>query len=198
MAGRPHGYWLSEVSEGSDWHHVEMANSAKRRRRLWDAYAFPRFCPLPTVRACSAIRKRVSSASNGAQKNDLRWLCSCALAGTIDARGWFAISRVATGTFFWRSRYVVCSATVAAREARAARLSGGQPLLYQALCLLRSRRCRQATIKDIAQELGFTGDDQDSGDAVHAAQLARAARQDPKPSASTRSRSAERTLIASW
>jgi hypothetical protein len=27
-----------------------MANSAKRRRRLWDEYAFPGFRPLPTVR----------------------------------------------------------------------------------------------------------------------------------------------------
>jgi hypothetical protein len=27
-----------------------MANSANRRRRLWDAYAFPGFRPLPTVR----------------------------------------------------------------------------------------------------------------------------------------------------
>ena len=27
-----------------------MANSAKRQRRLWDAYAFPGFRPQPTVR----------------------------------------------------------------------------------------------------------------------------------------------------
>ena len=32
------------------WHAGWMARTAKRRRRLWDAYCFPGFWPEPTVR----------------------------------------------------------------------------------------------------------------------------------------------------
>ena len=128
------------------------------------------FVRSPRCAACSVIRKRESSPSNGAQKNDLQLLWSSALGlvrPTHTAR---------SRSVVWRRAHLSghrgASGAVQelrAREARAARLPGGQSLLYQAVCLLRwladnpfytkrfayyvGRRCRQATIKDIAEEL---------------------------------------------
>ena len=51
-----------------------MANSAKRQRRPWDAYAFRGFRPQPTVRGVFGDPKaRASTALYDAQKN----ICGC-------------------------------------------------------------------------------------------------------------------------
>ena len=96
------------------------------------------FVRSPRCAACSVIRKRASSPSNGAQKNDLQLLWSSALGlvrPTHTAR---------SRSVVWRRAHLSgdrgASGAVQelrAREARAARLPGGQSLLYQALCLLR-------------------------------------------------------------
>src|ERR687895_2566514 len=48
-----------------------MARSTKRKRRLWDAYAFPGFRPLPMVRGVFGDPKHVLSLCDGTQKNAL-------------------------------------------------------------------------------------------------------------------------------
>jgi hypothetical protein len=91
-----------------------MANSSKRKRRLWDAYAFPGFRPQSAVRGIFVDPKaRIITLKRGSKKRRAAVAVEYTADGTTDARGWFAISRVATGASFWRSRYVVCSATVA-------------------------------------------------------------------------------------
>ena len=96
------------------------------------------FVRSPRCAACSVIRKRASSPSNGAQKNDLQLLWSSALGlvrpthtarsrSVVWRRGHLSGDRGASGAV----------QELRAREARAARLPGGQSLLYQALCLLR-------------------------------------------------------------
>ncbi len=120
--------------------------------------------------ACSVIRRHASSPSTGAQKNGLRLLRSSGpgLVRPADA----ARSRSAV----WRRAHLFGDRSASravqalrAREARAAQLPGGPPVLYQAFFLLCGaalpaghhqgyRRGMQASL----------GDDQDSGDAVHA------------------------------
>ena len=96
------------------WHHVWMANSAKRRRRLWDAYAFPGFRPHPTVRGVFGDPKaRVITLIRRSKKRSAAAAVECTRAGTTDARGGFAICRAATRASFWSSRCVACSARVA-------------------------------------------------------------------------------------
>ena len=128
------------------------------------------FVRSPRCAACSVIRKRASSPSNGAQKNDLQLLWSSALGlvrPTHTAR---------SRSVVWRRAHLSgdrgASGAVQelrAREARAARLPGGQSLLYQALCLLRwaalSSGHHQGHCRGTQASLG---DDQDSGEAVHA------------------------------
>jgi len=66
-------------------------------------------------------------------------------------------------------------------EARAARFPGGQPALYEALCHYVGQRCRQATIKDIAEELKLDWDTVKTLEKQYMqAQLARAGRPGPK------------------
>ena len=128
------------------------------------------FVRSPRCMACSVIRKRVSSPSNGAQKNDLQLLRSSALGLVRPTHAARSRSVVWRHAHLSGDRGASCALQeLRAREARAARLPGGQPFLYQALCLLRwaalssghhQGRCRgtQASL----------GDDQDSGDPVHA------------------------------
>ncbi len=147
-----------------------MANSAKQRRRLWEAYAFPGFRPQSTVRGVFGDPKaRVIVVVRRSKKRSAVAVVERTGAGTTDARD---RSRSAV----WRRAHLPgdrgASGAVQglpAREERATGLPRGQPLLYQALCLLRraalssghhQRRCR-----GIPASLG---DDQDSGDAVHA------------------------------
>jgi maltooligosyltrehalose synthase len=93
-----------------------MANSAKRRRRLWDEYAFPGFRPLPTVRGVFGDPKaRVITFQRRSKKRAAVVVDERTRAGTTDGRGTFAICRVATRASFWRSMCVGCGARVAGK-----------------------------------------------------------------------------------
>jgi hypothetical protein len=70
--------------------------SAKRKRRLWDAYAFPGFRPLPTVRGVFGDPKtRVITLKRRSKKRSAAAADKCIGAGTSDARAGFAICPVA-------------------------------------------------------------------------------------------------------
>ena len=114
----------------------------------------PGFVRSPRCVACSVIRKRASSPSRDAQKNDLRVLRPRARGLVRPAHAGRSRSVV------WRRAHLSGDRgasrvvhALRAREARAARLPGGQSLLYQALCLLRWAALSSGTIKDIAEEL---------------------------------------------
>ncbi len=94
------------------------------------------FVRSPRCAACSVIRKRASSLSNGAQKNALRRLRTSALGlvRPTHAPGSRSVQ--------WRRTHPAgargascCVQALRAREARAAGVPGGQPLVHQALCL---------------------------------------------------------------
>jgi len=91
-----------------------MANSAKRQRRLWDAYAFRGFRPQPTV--CGVFgdpKARVIILVRRSKKRSAAAVVERTRAGTTGAFGAFAISPVATRASTWRSKYGACSAEVA-------------------------------------------------------------------------------------
>ena len=90
----------------------------------------PVFVRSPRCAACSVIRKRASSPSNGAQKNALQSLRSSALRLVRPTHA------TRSRSFVWR-RADLCGdrgpssavQELQESEARAARLPGGQPLL---------------------------------------------------------------------
>src|ERR1700674_5889905 len=89
------------------------------------------FVRCPRCAAFAVIRKRASSPSDGAQKNDLRLLRSSALGLVRPTHA--ARSR----SVVWRRAHLGgdrgaprAVQELRAREARATRLPGGQPLLY--------------------------------------------------------------------
>ena len=115
-----------------------MANSTMRPKQLSDAYAFPGFRPLPTVRGIFGDPKARASPWSDAQKNDRRLLRPGAVGRVrpqheADARSvlrrYAGVSRVRDS----RPRMP----GLRQGEARATRLSGGQPLLYPTLFPLR-------------------------------------------------------------
>ncbi len=132
--------------------------------------ASPAFVRNRRCAVSSAIRRRASSSSFGAQKNALRLLRSSAHGLVRPAHA--ARSRSAV----WRRADLPgdrCASgavqELRASEERAARLPGRQPLLYPTLCLRRGATLSsghdQGCCRGIQASLG---DDQDSGDAVHA------------------------------
>ena len=120
--------------------------------------------------ACSVIRKRASSPSNDAQKNDLRLLRSSALGLVRPTHA--APSR----SVVWRRAHLFgdrgaprAVQELRAREARAARLPGGQSLLYQALCLLRGAALSSGHHQGCCRGTqAALGNGEDPGEAVHA------------------------------
>src|SRR6266571_5583410 len=115
-----------------------MARAAKRSRRLWDTYSFPGFRPEPTVRGIFGDPKaRVITLKRRSKKNGMRVLRSRA-DGLVRPQG-------PPGTRSVLRRHADISGIGGAAprlsrlwqgEAGAARLSGGQSTLHQALCLL--------------------------------------------------------------
>ena len=90
-----------------------MANSTKRKRRLWDAYTFPGFRPQPTVRGVFGDPKaRVITLVRRSKKRFAAAALGCTLAGTTGAGGRYAICPVATRASTWKSKYGVCSVDV--------------------------------------------------------------------------------------
>jgi hypothetical protein len=81
----------------SDWASFGMVKSAKRRRHLWDAYAFPGFCPQSAVRGVFGDPKvRIITLNRRSKKRPAAVAAVFNLAGMTDAGGTFAICRVAT------------------------------------------------------------------------------------------------------
>jgi len=93
-----------------------MANSTKRQRRLWDAYAFDGFRPQPTVRGVFGDSKaRVITLVRRSKKRSAAVAVEFTPGGTTGARGAFAICPAATLASIWRSRCGACNAEVVAK-----------------------------------------------------------------------------------
>src|SRR5260370_19834790 len=83
-----------------------MARTAKRRRRLWDAYSFPGFRPQPTVRGIFGDPKaRVITLNRRSKKQLVAVAMTSRWAGTTERSAACAIFRVATLGYFWNWRY---------------------------------------------------------------------------------------------
>jgi len=93
-----------------------MATSSKRKRRLWDAYSFPGFRPLPTVRGIFGDPKaRVITLVRRSKKHFAAAVVGRTRVGTIGERDERAICPVATRASTWSSRYGAFSAEAARR-----------------------------------------------------------------------------------
>jgi len=91
-----------------------MANSAKRQRRLWDAYRFPGFRPQPTVRGVFGDPKaRVITLVRRSKKRFAAAVVARTRAGTTGVSARFAISPAAMRASTWNSRFGAFSAEVA-------------------------------------------------------------------------------------
>jgi hypothetical protein len=74
-----------------------MAAVAKRRRRLWDAHAFPGFRPEGTVRGIFGDPKaRIIRLNRRSKKRDAPIADACTAAGTIALSAVCAISLAVT------------------------------------------------------------------------------------------------------
>lgn len=114
-AGKPRGYLVFGIFNApQNWHHVCMANSKKRQRRLWDAYAFPGVRPQSTVRGVFGDPKaRVIILKRRSKKQSAGAVVERNRVGTTGVCDRYAILPVATCASTWRSRYGACSAEVA-------------------------------------------------------------------------------------
>jgi len=93
-----------------------MAKSAKRRRRLLDAYGFVGFRPRAEVRGVFGDPKaRVVTLDRRGKKRFADIADALRRVGTTDASGGFAICRAATRVFSWRSRSGASSAAFAGK-----------------------------------------------------------------------------------
>ena len=131
----------------------------------------PAFVRNPRCAASSVIRRRASSPSNGAQKNDsAAAVVERNRAGTTGARVRFAICPAAIRASTWSSRCGACSAERCGKVKRE-RLEflADNPFYTKRFAYYVGRRCRATTIKDVAKELHLRlGHGQDAGEAVHA------------------------------
>src|SRR5260370_4959694 len=83
-----------------------MARTAKRRRRLWDAYSFPGFRPQPTVHGIFGDPKaRVITLNRRSKKRPAAVAITSRWAGTTERSAACAIFRAATLGYFWNWRY---------------------------------------------------------------------------------------------
>ena len=89
-----------------------MAKSTKRKRRLWDTYAFPGFRPLPNVRGVFGDPKaRVITLVRRSKKTDAVAVVEPSPVGTTAGGGVSAISRVAMCAFTSMSKCAACIAS---------------------------------------------------------------------------------------
>jgi len=92
-----------------------MAKSAKRQRRLWEAYAFPGFRPHSTVRGVFGDPKaRVITLVRRSKKRSVVAARERTGSGTTGACGARAICPAAMRVFTSNSRCGACGARVAA------------------------------------------------------------------------------------
>jgi hypothetical protein len=90
-----------------------MANSTKRKRRLWDAYTFPGFRPQPAVRGVFGDPKaRVITLVRRSKKRSAVAAVVFIPVGTTGERAACAICLAATRASTWSSKYGVCSVEV--------------------------------------------------------------------------------------
>ena len=95
---------------------ILMAAAGRRKRRLWDAYAFPGFRPEGTVRGIFGDPKaRIVRLKRRSKKRGAPTAEPCIAAGTIALFGAYAICLAATRASILRSR---SDASFAGRAAR--------------------------------------------------------------------------------
>ena len=93
-----------------------MARSTKRKRRLWDAYAFPGFRPLPTVRGVLGDPKaRVITLRRRSKKRVVGRVVEYTGVGTTDASDGSGTLLAATCASTWKWKCDACIAGAAAR-----------------------------------------------------------------------------------
>src|SRR5262249_30869266 len=93
-----------------------MAITAKRRRRLWDAYWFPGFRPQPTVRGIFGDPKaRVITLNRRSKKRLVAVAVTSRWAGTTERSAVCAIFPAATLGYFWNWKYGGSTAAAVAR-----------------------------------------------------------------------------------
>jgi len=93
-----------------------MATSAKRKRRLVDAYAFPGFRAQPTVRGIFGDPKAcIVDLVRRSKKRPAVAALGFTVDGTTGVRAEFAICPAAIGAYICSSRFGAFSASVAAR-----------------------------------------------------------------------------------
>src|SRR5271166_5047355 len=94
-----------------------MARTAKRRRRLWDTYAFPGFRPQPTVHGIFGEPKaRVITLNRRSKKQPAAVAVASTWAGTTGRCAAYAICRAGTLGYFSNWKCGGSSAAVAARS----------------------------------------------------------------------------------
>src|SRR5450759_475940 len=142
----------------------------------------PAFAPNPRCAVSSVIRRRASSRSPGAQKNGLRVLRANSFGLVRPAYTAGSRSAVRRHAHLPGDRGPAgAMPQLRQGEARAARFPGGQPLYTKRFAHYVGQRCRQATIKDIAEELKLDWDTVKTLEKQYMqAQLARAGRPGPK------------------
>ena len=132
-----------------------MAKSGKRQRRLWDAYSFPGFRPEPTVRGVFGDpNARVITLNRRSKKRLAAVAVASRWAGTIARCAGCAIFRAADMRIFLELevRRVDCRRCGKVKRERLDFLADN-PHYTKRFAFYVGRRCRQATIKDVAEEL---------------------------------------------
>lgn len=136
-----------------------MVTSTKRVRRLTDAHAFPGFRPQPTGRGVFGDPKaRVISLVRRSKKRPVAVAVACSPVGTTGAHARRAICRAATGACTWfEVRRIHCKHCGTVKRERLEFLADN-PFCTKRFAYYVGRRCRSATIKDIAEELRLDWD----------------------------------------
>jgi transposase len=130
-----------------------MAAAGRRKRRLWDAYAFPGFRPEETVRGIFGDPKaRIIRLKRRSKKRAAPTAEPCIGAATI-ARRVRDLSCGDTRVYLEiEVRRVLCRASGKVRRERIEFLADN-PLYTKRFAIFVGRRCRVSTIKDVAKEL---------------------------------------------
>ena len=139
------------------WHAGWMARTAKRRRRLWDAYCFPGFWPEPTVRGIFGDPKaRVISLKRRSKKRRAAVAVGSRWAGTTARSVGCAIYHAGIARIFLELevRRVDCRNCGKVKRERLEFLADNQ-FYTKRFAYFVGRRCRQASIADVAKELAL-------------------------------------------
>ena len=92
------------------WRGFRMSAWRARKRRLWDAYAFPGFRPEATVRGIfGGPKARIIRLRRRSKKRDALVVDAGIRAGTIVRSGEYVISRAAILAYISSSKYGACA-----------------------------------------------------------------------------------------